>query len=85
VASISSQPEGDLWVDIRPDSQYSRLLSTGNPGNQNGVLVLELGSQDLGLGPLPLVGQHVTFVGPLVYDTEHYWNAIRPVWSITTN
>jgi len=44
--------------------------------------VLELIPRDPATVSVPLVGKQISFVGPLVYDSENYWNAIYPVWSI---
>ena len=85
VKSITIQNDDDQRIDVILDAQYTKLLDAGNVNPQNGVLVLELISQDQPTVPVPAIGQHVTFVGPWVYDTENKWNAIYPVWSITTS
>ena len=80
--AIALQGDGDQFVYVALDSQYSKLLGSGNTGNENGLLVLDMTPQALGYVSVPRPGQHITFVGPLVYDTENQWNAIYPVWSI---
>ena len=44
--------------------------------------MLELIPRDPATVSVPLVGKQISFVGPLVYDSENFWNAIYPVWSI---
>lgn len=83
VESVTLQENGDQQIYVRIDAQYSKLLATGNSNLQNSFLVLERISQDQATVQVPSVGQHITFVGPWVYDTENLSNAICPVWSIT--
>jgi len=33
----------------------------------------------------PAVGSHVTVTGPYVYDQDHRWNEIHPVWAISAS
>ncbi len=82
VESISLQDSLDRRIYVHLDTQYARLIDDGNPSYDNTSLVLQLIPQDQAMVPVPSVGQHITFVGPLVYDTENQWNAIYPVWSI---
>jgi len=82
VKSIALQEDGDRFIDVALDSQYTSLLGPGNISHENGLLVLDLTPQSLAVVSVPLVGQHITFVGPWVYDTQRQWNAIYPVWSI---
>ncbi len=85
VKSIALQEDGDQFIDVALDPQYTKLLGSGNISHENGLLVLDLTSQSLAVVSVPLVGQHITFVGPWVYDTQRQWNAIYPVWSIQVN
>ncbi len=85
VESVSLQDSLDRRIYVRLDTQYAKLLDDGNPSYQNASLVLQLIPQDQAMVPVPSVGQHITFVGPMVYDTENQWNAIYPVWSIQDN
>ena len=82
VESVSLQDSLDRRIYVRLDTQYAKLLDDGNPSYQNASLVLQLIPQDQAMVPVPSVGQHITFVGPMVYDTENQRNAIYPVWSI---
>src|SRR3989442_10607438 len=82
VKSVTVQDNHYQRIDVSLDTQYTSLLDTGNMNYQVGLLVLELIPQDQAAIPIPPLGQHITFVGPLVYDTEFHWNAIYPVWWI---
>jgi hypothetical protein len=82
VKSVTLQDNGYQRIDVSLDAQYTHLLDTGNVNYQYGWLVLELIPRDQTTILLPPIGQHITFVGPWVYDTENHWNAIYPVWSI---
>jgi hypothetical protein len=33
----------------------------------------------------PAVGSHVSVTGPYVYDEDHHWNEIHPVWAISAS
>jgi len=66
--------------------------------HQNGWLVVEIicvltVNQTDAIGPcqnytnqitIPDIGQHITFSGPYVLDSEHYyWAEVHPVYSLT--
>jgi len=82
VKSVNLQDDGDWRIDVSLSPPYGKLLDAGNVNRQNGWLVLELIPRDQATISVPLVGKQINFVGPLVYDSENYWNAIYPVWSI---
>jgi hypothetical protein len=82
VKSVTLQDDGDRRIDVSLDPQYGKLLDVGNVDQQSGWLVLELIPRDEATISVPSVGEQITFVGPLVYDTVNHWNAINPVWSI---
>jgi len=82
VRSVNLRDDGDWRIDVSLSPRYEKLLDVGNVNHQNGWLVLELIPRDQAAISVPLVGTQITFVGPLVYDSENYWNAIYPVWSI---
>jgi hypothetical protein len=82
VKSVALQDDGNWRIDVSLGPQYGKLLDVGNVNRQSGWLVLELIPRDQATVSVPSVGEQITFVGPLVYDSENYWNAIYPVWSI---
>jgi len=82
VKSVTLQDDGNWRIDVSLGPQLGKLLDVGNVNHQSGWLVLELIPRDQATVSVPSVGEQITFVGPLVYDSENYWNAIYPVWSI---
>jgi hypothetical protein len=82
VESASLQDGSDQRIAVGLASQYTKLLDVGNVKYQNGLLVLELSPQGQTTVSVPSLGEQITFVGPLVYDSDNHWNAISPVWSI---
>jgi hypothetical protein len=82
VEYVTLQESGDQQIYVRLDPQYAKLLAMGNSDHPNALLVLEVIPEDQAAVPVPIVGQHISFVGPWVYDSENHWNAIYPVWSI---
>jgi hypothetical protein len=82
VKSVTLQDDGNWRIDVSLGPQYGKLLDVGNVNHQSGWLVLELIPRDQATVSVPSVGELITFVGPLVYDSNNYWNAIYPVWSI---
>lgn len=85
LASATLQDGRDERIYVHVDAQYAYLLGVGSSNFESGMLVLELVAQDQATIPVPSIGQHITLVGPWVYDTENQWYAICPVWSITTS
>jgi hypothetical protein len=85
VKDVNLQDNGDWRIDVSLSPQYGKLLDVGNVIHQSGWLVLELIPRDQATVSVPVVGKQVTFVGPLVYDSENHWNAIYPVWSIQSD
>jgi hypothetical protein len=85
VKDVNLQDNGDWRIDVSLSPQYGKLLDVGNVIHQRGWLVLELIPKDQATVSVPVVGKQVTFIGPLVYDSENHWNAIYPVWSIQSD
>jgi hypothetical protein len=82
VESVTLHDQGTWRIYISLDAKYASLIDGSSSSYKNSFLVLELISQDQAIVHVPSVGQHITFVGPWVFDTENLWNAICPVWSI---
>lgn len=97
VDSITSQPDGDLHIALKPDTQYTSYLSTGNRENQNGELLAEAICENepnqtvqkadcsgfvLPNFEIPKVGDHITVVGPYVNDLTNGWSEIHPIWKL---
>src|SRR3989442_2748847 len=75
VKSIVLQEDRDQFIDVALDSQYARLLGSGNISHENGLVIVDLTAPSLATVSVPLVGQHIDFVGAWVYDTPRHWNA----------
>src|SRR2546425_3039070 len=82
VKSVTFQDDGNWRIDVSLGPQYGKLLDVGNVNHHSGWLVLELIPRDQATVSVPSVGEQITFVGLLVYDSDNHWNAIYPVWSI---
>lgn len=82
VKSVKSTDDG-VWIGVEVDARFSTLIGPGNIGNQNGLLILEIGTQENGVALW--IGERISFVGPLVYDVENQFNAFCPVWSIVAS
>ncbi|HZY47812.1 MAG TPA: hypothetical protein VFE96_08460, partial [Candidatus Bathyarchaeia archaeon] len=79
---VGSGPVGSVTRHDR--DEWANVTQDGSIG-QVRYLVLELEPQYGATVPVPFVGEHITFVGPLVFDLENQMNAIYPVWSITAS
>ncbi|TMI17042.1 hypothetical protein E6H32_09985 [Candidatus Bathyarchaeota archaeon] len=85
VESLTLQESGDQRIYVRLDPYYAKLIAVGNSNYQNTLLIVELIAENQARVPVPAVGQHITFVGPWVCDTDSHGNAIYHVWSIQSN
>jgi hypothetical protein len=80
VTDVRPEEDGDHHVNVRPAPGYRRFLTRGNYAAQDGALVTEImPGQHL---PLPEVGERVGVFGTWVYDRNHGWNQIHPIWAI---
>jgi len=98
VDRVIEEADGDVHVRTNLDPAYSNLTNSGNEGYpNNGDLVVEIicvntPSQTDAIPAcqnysnqilVPSAGQHITFTGPYVLDTDHYdWAEIHPVYSL---
>jgi hypothetical protein len=82
IESATLQDQGTWRIYISLDAKYANLIDGNSSSHKNSFLVLELTSQGQPTVQVASVGQHITFVGPWVHDTQNLWNAICPVWSI---
>jgi hypothetical protein len=80
VTTVRSEEDGDYHVDVAPDPGFSHFLTRNNFTIQNGALVTEImpGQHLL----IPSTGERVAVFGTWVYDTDHGWNEIHPIWAI---
>ena len=77
VRGAKLEEDGDHHLYVVPDPADRRYLDARS--RSYGDLVVEImPGQQL---PIPPAGANVTFVGTWVFDTEHDWNKIHPVWA----
>ena len=80
VIALIHGADGDYHLRVTPASGYKRFLNAGNYSLQQGGLVAEpMPGQKL---PLPSVGERIALFGTWVYDADHGWNEIHPIWAI---
>jgi len=98
VVSSETENDGDEHLSLRVDRQYASMLNGGNHRHHGNTLVLEIvpadqpkctkgqtvkGGTCTGARiATPKSPRHVTVTGPYVYDTNHGWNEIHPVWQV---
>jgi len=91
------EPDGDLHIRLKLDSQFEGMLNDGNKTNQGGNLVVEpicdhavtqtdaVASCETFHSGIPRypVGTRVVVTGSEVLDHQHGWMEIHPVVRIT--
>ncbi|MFN2594538.1 MAG: hypothetical protein ABR579_06590 [Actinomycetota bacterium] len=76
IATVIHEEDGDLHLYLDLDHRFLDLAP-------DGMLTVELMPRDGGHLPAPSVGEHVSFVGAWVWDGDHHWRELHPVWSET--
>jgi hypothetical protein len=80
VERILHEGDGDTHVDIAPASGMARFLDQDNYSAQHGQLVNEImPGQHF---PILFVGEAVQVLGTWVYDADHGWNEMHPIWDL---
>jgi len=98
VVDVAAEEDGDYHIWFRPDPAYAYLMNredhfqgrpamlaeivpdcTGEPADE--VQAAKCPKTDIAI---PKLGDHVGINGPWVFDSNHGWNEIHPVDSITT-
>jgi len=80
VVAVRGEDDGDHHLDLIPDPGKGSFLNQGDRDHQHAGLLIELmPGQHYAL---PLVGEHLSVFGTWVYDADHGWNEIHPVWAI---
>jgi hypothetical protein len=98
VVYAESEVDGDAHIYLKVDPKYASMLNDGNRRNHRNTLVVEIVPADqprCSKGQkvkggtctgahlaTPKPGRHVAVTGPYVYDKNHGWNEIHPVWQI---
>jgi len=77
--------DGDYQFNLELDLQYNQLPNNENNKQVNGMLVIEIISQDQqsNLVQIPKNGDKIEVYGALVTDNPHGWNEIHPAWKVT--
>ena len=77
--------DGDYQFNLELDSQYKQLLNDENNKQVQGMLVIEIISQDQQSNAvqIPKNGDKIEVYGALVTDNPHGWNEIHPAWKVT--
>jgi hypothetical protein len=97
IAVVRTEADGDRHILLHLDPGFAPLVNPVNVAKQHGDLVLEpvcegkVTQADAKAAcagyrspvTVPPVGTHVDVIGAYVTDTEHGWNEIHPVTSIT--
>jgi hypothetical protein len=97
IVSIDPREDGDIYIEVKLDPQFTNILTPASYTQQNGYLVVESICQTTPKTPaavpycqnfhqninIPPIGTHVTITGSYVLDEEHQrWAEIHPVTSI---
>lgn len=80
VVGLSHEQDGDLHIALNTGGA---LTNAGNTSDLRGSLVVEFMPRDGGHLPAPTVGAHISLTGAWVFDANHGWNELHPVWSET--
>ncbi len=97
VASVRSEPDGDVHLLLHLPSSRSNLLNSGNIADTHGDLVVEIicvgtvsqadakraCAGHVNQVQVPLVRERVRISGTYVLDADHGWMEIHPVSSLT--
>jgi hypothetical protein len=97
VDRVIVEADGDYHIRLGLDTAYQNLTNSVNNSDQYGDLVLEIVcantvTQTDAVGvcqnyvnhvTVPQEGQHIIATGPYVWDTDHGWTEIHPVYSLT--
>ncbi len=80
---VSRAEDGDLCFDVKPDSQYSYMLTIGSWILRKGCIHVEIVPGNQNEVASPEKGDYIKFTGVWVVDTDHgSWSEIHPVWRI---
>jgi hypothetical protein len=81
VVSITrGETDGDVHVNVLPAKGFGDYLDADNFRYEGGALVTEImEGQYL---RVPQLGERIAVFGTWVYDRDHGWNEIHPIWAI---
>jgi len=98
VVDVAAEEDGDYHIWFRPDPGYTYLMNRENHFQGRPAMLAEIvpdcpgepaDEQAAAKCPkthisIPKLGEHVAINGPWVFDSNHGWNEIHPVDTITT-
>ena len=84
---VTSEPtmgdDRDIFFDLKPDKEYSHMLSIGSIIIRKGNIHIEIVPADQGHVIIPDKGDKIRVTGVWVVDTNHgSWSEIHPAWNI---
>ena len=92
VHKLTDEIDGDIHIQLRLDSYYSKLLNKRNYLTQDSCLVIELICVNESVFKkcnnynndvwLPEIGDLIEVTGAYVFDKRHRWMEIHPVYNI---
>lgn len=80
VRVVRHEEDGDLHVLVDLDPASRRLIAGGR--SEEGALTVEFMPRDGGHLPEPRTGSQITLTGAWVFDSQHGWNELHPVWTV---
>lgn len=97
IVDVAAEEDGDYHLWFTPDPGYAQLMNGENHFQGKPAMLAEITPDCPGDPadeqaaarcpkshvPLPSLGDHVAINGPWVFDSNHGWNEIHPVDSIT--
>lgn len=77
--------DGDYQFNLELETQYKQLLNNENNKQVQGMLIIEITSQDQQSSAvqIPKNGDKIEVYGTWVTDNPHGWNEIHPAWKVT--
>lgn len=97
IVDVAAEEDGDYHLWFKPDPAYLYLMNPENHFQARPAMLAEITPDCEGNPadssaaakcpkshlPIPNFGDHIAINGPWVFDSNHGWNEIHPVDSIT--
>jgi hypothetical protein len=80
VRVVRHEEDGDLHVLVDLDPSSARLIANGR--SETGALTVEFMPRDGGHLPEPVAGSRIALTGAWVFDAQHGWNELHPIWTV---
>src|SRR5947209_14963345 len=82
VLAVSHEQDGDLHIRL---DTHGALTNSVNRADEGGALVVEFMARDGGHLRAPAGGDSIRLTGAWVFDAQHGWDELHPVWSERLN